>query len=34
VKVSYIMKVDGKDWFVGAGIYDFTKEEAIKQAGD
>ncbi len=34
LKVSYIMKVDGKDWFVGAGIYDVTKEEAIKQAGD
>jgi cytochrome c len=33
-KVSYIMKVPGKDWLVGAGIYDVTKEEAIKQAGD
>lgn len=33
-KVSYVKKVDGKDWFVGAGIYDVTKEEAIKQAGD
>jgi cytochrome c len=34
LKVSYVMKVDGKDWFVGAGIYDVTKEEAIKQVGD
>ena len=33
-KVSYIMKVPGKPWLVGAGIYDFTKAEAIKQAGD
>lgn len=34
LKVSYIMKVPGKDWFVGAGIYDVTKAEAIKQAGE
>jgi cytochrome c len=34
VKVSYIMKVPGKNMFVGAGIHDISKEEAIKQAGD
>ncbi|MBW1782757.1 MAG: cache domain-containing protein [Deltaproteobacteria bacterium] len=30
VKVSYIMKVPGKERFVGAGVYDLTKEEAEK----
>ena len=30
VKTSYIMKVPGKDCFVGAGVYDLTKEEAEK----
>ncbi|MBC7360087.1 MAG: cache domain-containing protein [Desulfacinum sp.] len=30
LKVSYIMKVPGKDFFVGAGIYDVSKEEAEK----
>ena len=34
VKVSYILKVPGKDLFVGAGIGNITKEEAIKQAGE
>lgn len=33
-KVSYIMKVPGKPWLVGAGIYDVSKAEAIKKAGD
>lgn len=33
-KVSYIMKVPGKDWLVGAGIYDFGKAQAIKEAGE
>ena len=28
VKTSYIMKVPGKERFVGAGVYDLTKEEA------
>ena len=28
VKTSYIMKVPGKDRFVGAGVYDLTKEQA------
>jgi hypothetical protein len=30
VKVSYIMKVPGQELFVGAGVYDLTKEEAEK----
>ena len=34
LKVSYIKKVEGKDMFVGSGIYDVTREDAIKQAGD
>ena len=34
LKVSYILKVPGKDMFVGAGIANVPKEEAIKQAGD
>ena len=29
-KVSYIMKVQGKDFLVGAGVYDLSKEEAMK----
>jgi hypothetical protein len=33
VKVAYIMKVPGKDMFVGAGAYDTTKEEAEKATG-
>ena len=28
VKVSYIMKVPGQEMFVGAGVYDITKEQA------
>jgi len=28
VKTSYIMKVPGMECFVGAGVYDMTKEEA------
>lgn len=34
LKVSYIMKVPGKDYFVGAGIYDLTKEQAEKAASN
>uniref|UniRef100_A0A831ZK23 Sodium:calcium antiporter n=1 Tax=Desulfacinum infernum TaxID=35837 RepID=A0A831ZK23_9BACT len=33
LKTSFIMKVPGKDYFAGAGLYDITKEEAAKQAG-
>jgi signal transduction histidine kinase len=33
VKVAYIMKVPGKEMFVGAGAYDITKEEAEKAMG-
>jgi cytochrome c len=29
-KVAYIMKVPGKEMFVGAGVYDMTKQEAEK----
>ncbi len=32
-KVAYIMKVPGKEMFVGAGSYDMTKEEAEKATG-
>ena len=34
LKVSYIMKVPGKNWLVGAGIYDVSKADAIKIAGE
>ena len=34
VKVSYIMKVPGKERFVGCGVYDMTKEEAEKAMGN
>ena len=35
LKISYIMKVPGKDMFVGAGFYGVkSAEEATKQAGD
>jgi cytochrome c len=35
LKVCYILKVPGKDMFVGAGLHSVaSKEEAIKQAGD
>ena len=34
MKVSYILKVPGKAMFVGAGIANVPKAEAIKQAGD
>jgi cytochrome c len=34
LKVSYILKVPGKDMFVGAGLADIPKEEVIKQAGE
>ncbi len=34
VKVAYIMKVKGRDMFVGAGAYDITKEEAEKAMKD
>ena len=34
MKVSYILKVPGKEMFVGSGIANVTKEDAIKEAGD
>ncbi len=35
LKVCYILKVPGRDMFVGAGLHGVaSKEEAIKQAGD
>lgn len=34
LKAVYIMRVPGKDWLAGAGIYDVSKEEAMKAAGD
>jgi signal transduction histidine kinase len=34
LKVSYIVRVPGKDWFVGAGIYDVSKAEAIGITGE
>jgi len=32
-KVSYIVRVPGKEMFVGTGIYDYSKDQAIKEAG-
>ena len=34
MKVSYILKVPGKEMFVGSGIANVTKEDAIKEAGE
>ncbi len=34
LKVSYIAKVPGRDYLVGAGVYDLTKEEAEKAASN
>lgn len=34
LKVSYILRVPGRNMFVGAGIYDITKAEAMAQAGE
>lgn len=33
-KVVYSMKVPDKDWVVSCGAFGFTKEQAVKQAGD
>ena len=33
-KVSYIMKVPGRDMLVGAGIYGYTEKDAVKELGE
>lgn len=33
-KVSYIMRVPGQDMLVGAGLNDYSKAKAVKEAGE